>query len=222
LNNDSFEGVQSSGGIRRLMVFVLIAAICLILCLFTPLGRYFRTDAISRLVNGLGYWVPVAILGVGIVSPLLFVPRWPIAFVAGLMYGVVWGTILANVASTLGACLHFVMAKTLLSPVADRLRRRYGIHPRAIPEDKVFPVLFLLRAFPLSNFVATNLLAGALRIRMGTYLTATFFGMIPSTIMYAAWGKLMKKPDPHFYAIAAISLTIMVVGTWIAQKKYVP
>ena len=67
---ESFEGARSSGGIRQLLIFVALAGGCVALALFTPLGRYFHTDTISRLVAGLGYWGPVAILGVGIVSPV--------------------------------------------------------------------------------------------------------------------------------------------------------
>ena len=217
------EGVEARGGIRRLLVFGAIAVMCLLLGAFTPIGRYFTVAEIQRLADALGYWGPVAILLIGIFSPLLFLPRWPVAFVSGLLYGIAWGTVLATVASSIGAWLHFLLAQTLLSPVSDRLRRRYGIKPvESLPADKVFSVLFLLRAFPLSNFVATNLLAGALRIRLHTYLAASFFGMIPSTVMYAAWGKLLKKPSPQYYALAVAILVLLLLGTWMAQRRFYP
>jgi len=159
---------------------------------------------------------------IGIVSPLLFVPRWPIAFVSGMLYGVIWGSVLANVASTLGAILHFWLAKTLLSPMSARLCNKYNIHPGKIPQEKQFATMFFLRAFPLSSFVLTNLFAGALNMRMSTFIWSSFLGMIPSTLMYAAWGKLMKKPSTEFYILAVAILVLLMIGTWIAQRKFMP
>jgi uncharacterized membrane protein YdjX (TVP38/TMEM64 family) len=209
-------------GWRSLAVFLAFAVAAVVISVYTPVGRFFSVDAISALAERLGVWGPLAIAACGTVMPLLFLPRWPIAFVGGLVYGVVWGTLLANVASTLGAWLHFIIATTLLAPGSDRIKQRYNINTDAIPPEKTFMVLFFFRAFPLSNFVATNLLAGALKVPIRTYLAATFFGMIPSTIMYASWGKLMKKPSPAFYALAVLTVTIIIVGTYLARKHFAP
>jgi uncharacterized membrane protein YdjX (TVP38/TMEM64 family) len=213
---------KTGGGLKRLLGFLVLALICLAAGYFTPLKKFFEVKYISDFVVSLGIWGPAFIIAAGIVTPILFIPRWPIAFVGGLMYGIFWGSILANIASTIGAYLHFMLAKTLLSPMAERLRHRYGIHASNVPQDKVFAALFFLRAFPLSNFVATNLLAGAMKIRTNTYLSASFLGMIPSTIMYAAWGKLMKKPSTEYYVLAIAIMVILVAGTLMAQKLFSP
>ena len=202
--------------------FLAFAVVAVVISVFTPVGKFFSVDAISSLAERMGVWGPVLIAACGIVMPLLFLPRWPVAFVSGLLYGVVWGTLLANVVSTLGAWLHFIMATTLLAPGAERLRRRYNFNPGAVPPEKTFSVLFFFRAFPLSNFVATNLLAGALKVPLRTYLAATFFGMIPSSIMYASWGKLMKKPSPAYYALAVLTVAVIIIGTYMARKHFAP
>jgi uncharacterized membrane protein YdjX (TVP38/TMEM64 family) len=208
---------------KRLVVFVVVALAAVVLGTCTEVGAYFNQDAIRRLADALGWGGPAVIILAGLVTPILFLPRWPIALVSGALYGIVLGSLVANVASTLGALLNFVLAKSLLAPSADRLRERYRLTRLKVPRERAFAVLFLLRAFPLSNFVATNLVAGALKIHLGTYLTATFLGMIPSTVMYAAWGKLVKKPSsPWFYAVAAFTLFLIVTGTIVAQKRLLP
>ena len=204
------------------MGFAVLALLCLIVGYFTPLRERFSVDAIQGYAKSLGVWGPAVLAAAGILTPLFFIPRWPIAFVGGALYGVVGGSIIANIASTIGAYLSFLLARTLLRPMAEKLRRKYGIHPAAAAPDKVFWVLFLLRAFPLSNFVATNLLAGAMQVRTGTYLAASFLGMIPSTLMYAAWGKLVKKPDPVYYVLAIGILIALLAGTAIAQRRFKP
>lgn len=208
----------ASRDIRRVAGFVVLSLILVGVSLLTPVRAWADIDRISAWTGSLGTRGPVAILLLGLFTPLFFIPRWPIAFASGLLYGTLWGTVLANVASCLGAVLHYAMSRSLLAPWCRRLleKRRSGLLD--IPRERAFLALFLLRAFPLSNFVATNILAGTLRIPFRTYLGATFLGMIPSSLMYAAWGKLMKKPSPEFYAIAVASLVFIVAGALLAGR----
>ncbi|MCZ7591951.1 MAG: VTT domain-containing protein [Kiritimatiellae bacterium] len=213
---------EAGGALRRLALFLLIAGAGVALSHFTKLGEYFDAHSIADLAGRMGANGALVIFAAGALTPLMFLPRWPIAFLAGLLYGVGWGTALATVASTLGAWLHFVLSRTLLAPMSEKIKRRFHWEHLDIPRDKQFMVLFLLRAFPLSSFVATNILAGALKVSRSRYLTATFLGMIPSTVMYAAWGKLMKKPDSQFYGVAALAVVLIVVGSVLAHRYIAP
>jgi uncharacterized membrane protein YdjX (TVP38/TMEM64 family) len=204
--------------LKRLGIFLLIAVAGALISHFTPHGAWLSVDRISELAQRLGKAGPLFILAAGILTPLLFIPRWPLAFLGGLLYGVTWGALLATFASTLGAWLHFSLSLSLLAPLSDRLRRKFRIERFVVPKHKEFAAIFIMRAFPLSNFVATNLIAGALRMDRGKFVLASFLGMIPSSLMYAAWGKLMKKPSPHFYIVAVAGLLLIVVGTVVAEK----
>ena len=221
-DNDTDTPSGRFAGFRELFLFLLLAVAIIMASLFTPVGEFFKMEHIEQGAQDMGPWGPSILVFAGLLTPLLFLPRWPIAFVSGLLYGVVWGTLLATVASTLGAMLHFALAKGLLSPMSDRLRKRYGITSAPVPRDKAFLVLVFLRAFPLSNFVATNLLAGAMKIHFGTYVVASFVGMIPSTLMFAAWGKLLKKPSPSFGVLAVATVLFIAIGTWVAKKRFYP
>ena len=204
--------------LRRLGGFLAIALAGLAISHFTPHGDLLTVDGITRLAGRMGRWGVVVILLAGVLTPLAFLPRWPIACLAGFLYGVTWGTVLSTVASAGGAWLHFALSRSLLAPLMDRLRHRYRLDRYHIPPDKEFLALFLLRAFPLSSFVATNLLAGMLKLDGRRFLAASLLGMIPSSLMYAAWGKLMKKPSADFYLLAVASLVVIVVGAVLAQK----
>ena len=205
-------------GIKRLAAFATIAVLGIVLSSFTPVGEVFTKERMGQLAAELGIWGPAAILALGTAGPLLLLPRWPVAFAAGLLYGITLGSLYANVASTLGAWLHFALTQSLLAPAADRLRRKNAILRLDVPRDKAFLVFCMLRVFPLSSYVVTNMMAGILRIRAGTFLASTFIGMIPSTIVYAAWGMLVKKPDATFYYTAAFTLLVFAAGTWLAQR----
>ncbi|HEX8409488.1 MAG TPA: VTT domain-containing protein, partial [Thermoanaerobaculia bacterium] len=45
--------------------------------------------------------------------------------------------------------------------------------------------LFLLRLVPIVPYVALNYIAGATRVRTRDYLVTTFFGVLPSTYLFA-------------------------------------
>lgn len=216
------KGKPESLGLKRLCTFVFIAIAGLAISYSTPMRDYMNVASIRALSLRLGYWGPILLLCAGAVAPQFFLPRWPICFLAGLLYGVVWGSILANVASAIGAWFHYLSAKVLVSASSQRLLKKCNLDPEKIPDNKVFLSVFLLRAFPLSNSAATNVLAGALKLSTSSYFTATFLGMIPSTVMYAAWGKLLKKPGSEFYWLAVISLTIVVGGTFFASQYLYP
>lgn len=215
-------GGTALSAMRRLAVFLAVAVAGIAASHYTHIGEYFNTSSMQELADRMGPHGVAIIMALGIVTPLMFLPRWPIAFLAGLLYGVGWGTLLSTAASTIGAWLHFMLSRTLLAPASERVKRRLGLEHVQIPRDRQFLVLFLLRAFPLSSFVATNVLAGALRLSRGRFFMATFLGMLPSSWMYASWGKLMKKPDPHFYGLAAVSVVLIVAGAVAAQKFLSP
>jgi uncharacterized membrane protein YdjX (TVP38/TMEM64 family) len=209
---------SSLTAIKRLAAFLVVAALGLAVSHFTPHGGHLTLDKITALAGRLGAWGPLFILAAGIVTPLLFLPRWPLAFLGGLLYGVVGGAMLATFASTLGAWLHFTLSSTLLAPFSDRLRRKYNLDRFVVPPHKEFTAIFIMRAFPLSNFVATNLVAGALRMNRSKFVLASFLGMIPSSLLYAAGGKLLKKPSPGFYVLTGLAFLLMVAGTVYAEK----
>lgn len=201
-----------------LLAFLGIALLGLAVGRFTPLRDYLTVEGVRDLSTRLGWWGPFALAAAGTVGPLFLLPRWPICFAGGMLYGVVWGAALGNVAGLLGCLVHYLSARKLVAAGSRRALSRFDIDPDSLSPGRAFWVLFLLRAFPLSNSVATNILAGALSISTRTFLAASFLGMIPSSLMYASWGKLMKKPDPAFYALAVGILMAMVAATVLARR----
>jgi uncharacterized membrane protein YdjX (TVP38/TMEM64 family) len=205
---------------RRLAPFVLITLGMVVLGLLPPVREQLQPVALARWAHDLGGWAILAITLVAILSPLAFLPRAPIALVCGLWYGVLPGALLANSASLLGAWLQFRLSRRALGrmgrqhPLATRWREALA-NPRT-----AFLALFLLRAFPLSNFTATNILAGMLRMRVRVFLPASFLGMIPSTLFYACCGKVVRHPTREYYLLLGVLLLVLTFGTVIAGRRY--
>ncbi|MFO7535788.1 MAG: VTT domain-containing protein [Kiritimatiellia bacterium] len=204
-----------------LAAFVAVA-VALVAAAHIPAVREHLTVAeITGWVERLGFWAPLAIVGISAVLPFMFLPRWPVVFVAGALYGVLWGSILGSIAGTIGALAHFLLSKPLFHSVGDRVRKRFNL-PDHMDDHQTWILLFTLRVFPLSNNSLTNLLAGALGMRVTPFIGATFIGTIPSTLMYAAWGKLLQKPSSAYYALAVALVAVLALGSWWIGKKLLP
>jgi uncharacterized membrane protein YdjX (TVP38/TMEM64 family) len=204
--------------VAKPLSFVAIAIIGIFIGLFTPLKQYLTIDAIRGFAETLGAWGPITLLAIGALGPLMFLPRWPICFMGGMLYGVFWGALIGNIASLLGAWLHYTTAKSLVSDSSEKLLKRLNLDLGKLHGRNSFWTVFILRVVPISNSSATNLLAGALKISTKSYLAASFCGMIPTTIMYASWGKLMKKPSPECYVIAVGILALIIIATIVIRR----
>jgi len=208
---------------RRLIPFVALSVLFLALWLLPSVRSSLRVDTatvtLREFSHRLGIWVPLAIAVFAVVSPLAFMPRWPIAFLCGMLYGVVLGGLLANVVSAIGAWIQFRLARHALGRTGERHALAARWRAALSTPRTAFVALFLLRAFPFSNSSATNILAGALSMRGSVYLAATFLGMIPSTLLYACWGKLLYKPSPRFSELLIGLCVFLVIGTLIAGRR---
>lgn len=204
--------------LRKLLVFVLLSVVFIAIGSYPPLRAHLRPEELDRIIEGLGWLGPLLLMALGAISPLLMLPRWPLAVVSGLAYGVFWGSCLANTASLVGAWLQYLLARSTLAHMAERLISHNRWRRLLESQQDVFLCLFLFRAFPLSNFVVTNLMCGTLRVPLRTYLVASALGMIPSTVLYAAWGKLTLKPSGGFVFLAFFTLAFIVLGTVFARR----
>jgi len=218
LNHEAAAEPRRVPVLKKLLFFVFLSLAFTAIGAYPPFRAYLRPEVLDRAIEGMGWFGPLLLVLLGALSPLLMVPRWPIAVVSGMVYGVFWGTCLANTASLIGAGLQYWMARSMLAHLAARWlagnRWRHLLESR----EHVFLFLFLFRAFPLSNFIATNVLCGTLRFPARTYLWASALGMIPSTVLYAAWGKFALKPSGGFMFLAFFTLAFIVVGTVCARR----
>ncbi|MBP7275599.1 MAG: TVP38/TMEM64 family protein [Kiritimatiellae bacterium] len=211
---------QRSSGMGKLVAFCVTVAVLLVLGAHPEVRAWLDPVRLEQYIESLGGWGLWALVAFGLLGPLLFLPRWPIAVVCGLLYGVVWGSLLANTVSAAGAVLHYAAARWAMKRPSSRWIVRAQARAVEWPGHRAFAVLFFMRAFPLTSFVATNILAGGLKIPWRTYIGASFLGMIPSTVMYAALGKVAKKPGAGWYSLILALLACTIAGTlWMRRKN---
>jgi uncharacterized membrane protein YdjX (TVP38/TMEM64 family) len=123
------------------------------------------------------------------------VAMWPgslLTLAIGFAYGPVWGLLLASPASVTAATAAFLLGRSVLR---DRVQRRVQASraARAIEQAvgrEAFKLVLLLRLSPLVPFNLLNYALSLSRVRLGTYVLASFIGMLPGTALYVYLGSL--------------------------------
>lgn len=147
---------------------------------------------IRAYIQGYGAWAPVASVMLMtlqvIVAPI---PASVVQLSNGVVYGIVWGSLLNLIGQMIGAAAAFFIARSLGFGATQRLAGK-------IDKDGVIErwlhhwgarALLIIRAIPgmPSDFV--SYLAGLTSMPAGRYLTVSLLGYIPQSIAYAWLGE---------------------------------
>ena len=107
----------------------------------------------------------------------------------GALFGFGGGLVLISFASTLGATLAALIARTL---ARQPLERRFAVQLKrinaGIEREGAF-YLFTLRLIPLFPFFVINLVMGLTRMRLGTFYWVSQLGMLPGTAVFVNAGR---------------------------------
>ena len=123
-------------------------------------------------------------------ATLFFVPAWILTVGAGLIFGVLWGTVIVSIASTTTAAAAFLIARHLARARVEAFARgneKFAAIDRAIRE-KGWRVVALLRLSPLVPFNLSNYLYGLTPVPFGSYVLASWIAMLPGTVLYVSIG----------------------------------
>jgi uncharacterized membrane protein YdjX (TVP38/TMEM64 family) len=111
-----------------------------------------------------------------------------LTILAGLLFGWLTGGLAAIVAATLGATLVFQIAK---SSFGDVLAKKAGPFLSRISSgfaDDAFNYMLFLRLVPAFPFWLVNIAPALANVKLRTFVTATFLGIIPGTFAFASVG----------------------------------
>lgn len=110
-----------------------------------------------------------------------------ITIAGGFLFGPI-ATLYVIFSATLGATLLFVAVSTALGEwLASKASRWVSKMEKGFQEN-AFSYLLVLRLIPLFPFWAINIAAAVLRVRLKTFVIATFIGIIPGSFVYVMVG----------------------------------
>lgn len=115
--------------------------------------------------------------------------------VAGALFGLFEGVVLASFASSIGATLAFLASRIIFQ---SAVQRRFGNYLRTInrgvERDGNF-YLFGLRLVPLFPFFVINLVMGLTPMKIRNFYWVSQLGMLPGTIVYVNAGTQLGQVD---------------------------
>jgi uncharacterized membrane protein YdjX (TVP38/TMEM64 family) len=178
--------------------------ICVIAAfMYLDLGRYLTLDYLKTSqenFQALYAEHQLAVIGgyiaVYIIVTALSLPGAVVLTLAGGgFFGILVGTLVVSVASTIGATLACLVARTLLR---DWVQNRFGERLKTINtgvdrEGGLY--LFTVRLIPVFPFFVVNLVMGLTSMRLTTFFWVSQLGMLPGTIVYVNAGKELAKID---------------------------
>jgi uncharacterized membrane protein YdjX (TVP38/TMEM64 family) len=172
------------------LVVAVLAVAALAAVVLLPIGSLVSELAQSARAAGAA-GVALFVLAY-VVSTIAFLPGSLLTLAAGFAYGPVWGLLIASPASVAGATAAFLLGRSVL---AEWAAARVGSSERmrslqeAIAREG-FVLVLLLRLSPVIPFNALNYALSLTRVRLGTYVLASFLGMLPATALYVYLGSL--------------------------------
>lgn len=236
---DTRAGVQRYGGGVRLLTppavrFAVLVAVLAGVALLLGLHGLPDRSTLSAAVARTGPAAPVVgVLG-GAVLVAAMVPRTLLAFVGGLLFGVVGGGAYALAGALLGASLAYAVGRLLGRDfVAARLGvagsgRAAGVRGRLERMDGwlgrrgLFGV-WLVRMFPLAPFGVMSYLLGTTSARYRHFVGGSALAAAPSSFGYAAAGAAVLTADPVVIGLALAGLGLLgalgLAGAMLARNR---
>jgi uncharacterized membrane protein YdjX (TVP38/TMEM64 family) len=182
---------QASGVFRPKILLIAIAAIAILYGAHRVGAGPWLANALDW-IRGLGPLAPVAFIAIYIVACVAFVPGSILTIGAGVIFGVVRGSIYVSIAATLGATAAFLVGRYLARDWVSR-RLEGNAKFKAIDEavgTEGWKIVILTRLSPVFPFNLLNYAYGLTRVSLRDYFFASWLGMIPATILYVYIGSL--------------------------------
>lgn len=159
---------------------------------FESINNFFNnfTDSIELW----GIWGVVGFIIIYIIATIFLIPGSALTLGAGLIFGVIKGSILVSIASVTGATLSFLIGRYFLRSWVEKqidTQPKFRSIDRAVAREG-WKIVGLTRLSPLFPFVFLNYAFGVTKVSLKDYFFASWIGMLPGTIMYVYIGSIPK------------------------------
>ena len=199
MRTNSARGLASVGKLLLLLVVAgLIAAFFAFdLTEYVSL-EYLKSvheDVVAR-VHAQPVWSSVIyFVGYVLVTGLSLPGAAVMTLAGGAVFGLVWGLVLVSFASSLGATIAMLIARTLLG---DWVQQKYGAQLLSInaglEKDGAF-YLFSLRMVPLFPFFVINLVMGLTPLPAWRFYWVSQLGMLAGTVVFVFAGTQLAEVE---------------------------
>ena len=176
--------------IRLIIFLILVAAVLSFLRASDP--RQLLRSVLER-ISGMGAWAPLCFIAAYIVACVTFFPGVVLTLGAGILFGVVRGTLYTAIGATLGAGCAFLLSRYF---ARAWVTEKFGHDPRfraidTAVEREGWKIVGLIRLSPAFPFIALNFVFGLTKIPFWHFIVITFFALIPNGGLFVYLGSLI-------------------------------
>jgi uncharacterized membrane protein YdjX (TVP38/TMEM64 family) len=181
---------QRTGFIIKLLLVALVVSLLLAGI------KYFHVQELLKKVLSwvadLGTWGPLIYILIYILACVFFIPGSILTLGAGVLFGVIKGSIIVSIAATVGATCAFLVGRHI---ARDWVSKKIQSNPKFQAIDEAvaregWKIVGLTRLSPVFPFNLLNYAYGLTRVSLRDYFFASWVGMLPGGIMYVYIGSL--------------------------------
>lgn len=210
--------------LSALLVFLLAAVWA-----SSPLAERYDLATTLDIIQWWGAY-PGAILfviGVYLLAGLTLFPITVLNFAAGVLFGPFWGFVNGVAGSIASACFIYSIGERLGRAHVRRLAGPWLNQISCHIGGRGFFTVLLLRLAPMAPFSIVNLVIGASRIGLSSFLAATLVGLWPGVLALAVFGdqfeNLLRRPsllNIWLLLVAAAIIAFVGWGTkaWVERR----
>ena len=209
---------RGRGVIVAVVVAVSVAAVVGTGILY--IGVDFSVATLTDTIRSWGVWGAAASVGLMILHSFIPFPAELLAFANGILFGVVWGTVITWVGAMLGASVAFGLARRFGRPFVKRMvaARQWETVDRWADRNGWQAVL-VGRFVPVIAFNLINYAAGLTRITWWQFLWTTGVGILPMTLMMVIMGDRMEQLGWQTWAALLAGGLILWVGLRAVARR---
>ncbi len=181
---------------NKKLILILGAVICLVLASIFDVGSLLTLESIKAQqakIDAMYQADPLLIAGsfflVYVVVAALSIPGAVfLTLLAGAIFGLGVGLLIASFASTIGATLAFLVSRYVLrSTVEEKFGDKLQTINKSVEKEGAF-YLFTMRLVPIFPFFLINLVMGLTKIKTGVFYIVSQVGMLLGTAVFVNAG----------------------------------
>ncbi len=225
-------GREASWRRWRLLILLGVLAAGLVVIWSTGVHDFVRSGRVASLRQWADAWgalAPLVFIAGYAIAEVVFIPSLPLTVLGGALFGPAWGTAYVSVASTLGACLAFLLARYA---ARVRVKRWLAKSPRLARIDDVvsrhgWRILVVTRLVPVFPFVPQNFAYGLTRMRFSTFALVSWACMLPGTTAYTLAGSALAEGSGgnprrtliYLGAAGGLIVAASLIPSWLRRRS---
>lgn len=206
-----------------ILVLSILLMVALTLLLGKPMLEYMQDPAAFTLrLQNLGAWGPIVFMALNIVQVLLaIIPGGPFEVAAGALWGPFWGTIMCDVAMSIGGVITFLFVRKFGIKFIELFTTREKIESVKFlkANEKSTSLLFLFFLLPGTPKDLMCYVVGLSDIKLSVWILINLVGRFPAILLSALGGHAVTEQNIGIFIGAfAIIIVLYFVGTFVYKK----